>query len=295
LAGLPVRLHHVNALGSIIMSHAKSRTAFTLVELLVVIGIIAILAGLLLPALSRAREAGNRTKCMANLRSIGQALTIYARDNRNEYPRILAQVAPTDARLLYLEPAASVVSPFESPANGFNATYAAMFLLVRTGIVKADLFVCPSTDDFIDAHENQDPSKRSNFTIFNASPQPNTRIPTNCSYGYACMYPSRNGVANGVRMKTTVLDGRYPLAADRSLRRCSIFPDHDSQVSAENHRGNSRNHKRSGQNVLYADGSVGWHVSNRAGINGDNIYARGTGSCEMVPLLDTRDGVIQEP
>lgn len=62
---------------------------FTLVELLVVIGIIALLISILLPALNRARISAQRVRCAANLRSIGQMLNIAAYDNKGKYPNIL--------------------------------------------------------------------------------------------------------------------------------------------------------------------------------------------------------------
>lgn len=72
---------------------------FTLVELLVVIGIIAVLIGILLPSLTKARQSSNRIKCMANERSIGQQMLVYANNNKGWlYPPMLGVNVPCSER-----------------------------------------------------------------------------------------------------------------------------------------------------------------------------------------------------
>jgi len=60
--------------------------AFTLIELLVVVAIIAVLAGLLVPAVGRVRARGNEAACAANMRQIGASLLLYANDHDGDFP-----------------------------------------------------------------------------------------------------------------------------------------------------------------------------------------------------------------
>jgi prepilin-type N-terminal cleavage/methylation domain-containing protein len=69
-----------------IRSGSGRANGFTLVELLAVIGIVVVLIAMLLPALTRSREAANRAACLSNLRQVHQAFQLYALDNHYQVP-----------------------------------------------------------------------------------------------------------------------------------------------------------------------------------------------------------------
>ena len=113
----------------------SSRMAFTLVELLVVIGIIALLISILLPALSKAREQANRVGCLSNMRQIGIAFLGYLHDNKDRFPR--PAVNNTDEDWIYWQPGRKLADSRIAPYAG--------------GSFLPKLFRCPS-DAEIDSH-----------------------------------------------------------------------------------------------------------------------------------------------
>jgi len=127
----------------------KSRAGFTLVELLVVIGIIALLIGILLPSLQKAREQANTLKCSANLRSIGQGIAIYTASNKGTLPNS------------YIYDGMSIAGGVQLPTAATNGYLHWSYNIYNTsgsGAVSAGAFQCPNLQNGGLPPTNPDPS-----------------------------------------------------------------------------------------------------------------------------------------
>lgn len=212
------------------------KRAFTLVELLVVIGVLAALTGLLLPALRVAREQARSTQCLSNLRQMAVAATSYATTHRGLFPPALSAAQISNGR--------ATVANWDFTTERLMATGATT---VRPGVLWQgetiqQIHQCPSFDG------------RSNTLA-----DPYTGYNYNTSYiGRGAGEVPLSTPARLLQIKNpsaTVMfgDGQMSSGANKFMR--APFPDAQSDSSTSTRSGGTQGFRHRGKtNVSYVDG-----------------------------------------
>jgi len=236
------------------MNNQRKKTgAFTLIDLLVVIAIIAILAAMLLPALAKAKETAYKAQCASNLKQWGVAITMYVGDNTDRFPDLRVATSannPNGAGALDF-----AWMPY-SITNWFYQPYLYKNTATGNNRSKNDVMYCP-TDLYHIVVEQNMTGYQGNLIGYNYLPgRDNAGRFDATDYSYSSQGVD---VAPWMIMRPKI-GGKYrkaPMMTD--LIQCTTansWVDPTYQAPAANHR--KKNGVPTGGNFLYEDGSVSW-------------------------------------
>ena len=234
----------------------RSASGFSLVEMLFVIGILALLVGILVPSLQNLRRQARRLRCAGNVREVARACRNYALDDK-----------------MHRGHTAGMLPACEPDAKAFDAetgnAYAMQILLNRQFVV-GDVLVCPEAQRTLNHAVPQMEKTKINDKkrmMLKDRSFINDADQKTLSYGYLSM------IADSDEAKKVVKDTRISrlpanmIVVGDSNPRCEL----DGDKMENNNEENSRNHAGLGQNVGMLDESVQWITSPTE--LGDDIYA----------------------
>jgi prepilin-type N-terminal cleavage/methylation domain-containing protein len=257
------------------------KQGFTLVELLVVIAIIALLMGILMPALARVRQLAFRLTCGTNLSGIGKAMLIYANDYEDELPRAGGRNSEWGLLGTKWSAADRFTAYGVTPGTGEGGTASVsscFYLLVKYAEVTPKSFICKGdtgTGEFTLAEEDV---PNSDFEMidawdFGATPA------DNCSYSYHLPF-GQYALTTSSEPGLAVAADRNPWidspAADASTEFGNFLPDISpyNGTSEQALSGNAISHQGDGQNVLFLDSHVSFEKRSFCSLEDDNIFTR---------------------
>ena len=253
-------------------SRSRSRFGFTLVELLVVIGIIAVLISLLLPSLNKAREAAKRTACLSNLHQLHVMLVMYANANRDQVPIGYSGSGSAGARLsegnnYFIARRANGGAAQADGDPPRRVRYVGLGLLLKAGYVREGhdggsgrVFYCPSFDQdryhgFNSAGNAWPPSSETTRCTYSCRPSTDNRTPEAgtwatdaVSWGTRGLF-APNKVVNGSNSSPIQAGNMFRLSR---LKNRAIVADVMSSITR------IQPAHQKGINVLYANGSGSW-------------------------------------
>jgi prepilin-type N-terminal cleavage/methylation domain-containing protein/prepilin-type processing-associated H-X9-DG protein len=253
------------------------KKGFTLVELLVVIAIIALLMGILMPALARVRQIAYRLYCGTNLSGIGKAMLIYSQDYDDELPRAGASNQGWSAPIANWASTAGSANAFQ---NGSSIS-SCFYLLIKFAEVTPKSFLCKGDSDV----KLFDPAEHGvqNRNIVDLWDFGQVDTQEHCSYAYHNPYPDLGQNPPLGYTLTSSSDPGMAVAGDPNpwqytwrddYRQWADYQSGWNGSKTEIQKGNSVTHQEDGQNVLFVDGHTNFEKDSRAGVDQDNVYTR---------------------
>ena len=262
----------------------KTKRGFTLVELLVVIAIIALLMGILMPALSRVRQLAFRLTCGTNLSGIGKAMLVYANDYEDEFPRAGGKSTqwgplPTGGWRMADRKAAFGL---DGTGSGGKATISSCFyLLVKYAEVTPKSFICKGDAGTTEFKLSEMTGLPANFELIDAWDfGPSEESFKHCSYAYHVPF--------GLYALTTSGEPGLAVASDRNPWLASpaaaaatwaafkpdvTYPGSGTAGTSDQAKmGNAIAHQNDGQNALFLDSHVEFAKRAYCSVEDDNIY-----------------------